>query len=51
MKKAIIKFNKGEGALCCSSCQVIIKTGFRHDKTKVHYCSKCQKPKKEIFIL
>jgi late competence protein required for DNA uptake (superfamily II DNA/RNA helicase) len=40
--KAIIKFNNGLGALLCSSCDIIIRTGFEHDLTKAHYCDKCE---------
>ena len=40
--KAIIKFNNGLGALLCSSCSVIIRTGFEHDVHKAHYCDECE---------
>ena len=52
MKKAIFKFNGGLGALLCSECRVIIKTGvdFTEDEwmglrgekhIEPQYCDKC----------
>lgn len=51
--KAIYKFNGGNGALLCSKCSVIIKTGvnFTEDDWKAskgekymppQYCDKCK---------
>lgn len=53
MEKAIFKFNGGLGALLCSKCRVIIKTGkdFTDDEWKCirgeielpkQYCEKCK---------
>ena len=53
MKKAIFKFNGGNGALLCSKCKVIIKTGkdFTEQEIKAirgeikldsQYCNKCK---------
>jgi hypothetical protein len=52
--KAIFKFNNGNGALLCSKCRVIIKTGrdFTEEEIKAikgkidmsaQYCDKCKK--------
>lgn len=52
MSKAIFKFNNGNGALLCSKCRTIIKTGidFTEDEWKAsggelqlgaQYCEKC----------
>ena len=54
MKKAIIKFNNGNGAILCPKCRVIIKTfaDFTKDEEEfynqykwlpVQYCDKCKK--------
>lgn len=56
MEKAIFKFNNGNGALLCSNCRVIIKTGKDYTKKEKEaacgdynlppqYCDKC----KQIF--
>jgi hypothetical protein len=53
MDKAIFKFNGGNGALLCSKCNVIIKTGkdFTEEEKKAlrgekklpaKYCDKCK---------
>jgi len=55
MKKAIFKFNGGLGAILCSSCKVIIKTGkdFTEEEIKAirgelnkdleaQYCKDCE---------
>jgi hypothetical protein len=55
MKKAIFKFNGGLGAILCSSCKVIIKTGkdFTEEEIKAirgelnkdleaQYCKDCK---------
>jgi len=53
-EKAIFKFNSGHGALLCSKCKVIIKTGkdFTEEEIKAikgkidmppQYCAKCKK--------
>jgi hypothetical protein len=53
MKKAIFKFNGGDGALLCSRCSVIIKTGYAFTEEEKRaargeiviapqYCKKCQ---------
>jgi hypothetical protein len=53
-EKAIFKFNNGNGALLCSKCRVIIKTGrdFTEEEIKAikekvdmppQYCDKCKK--------
>lgn len=39
--QATVKFNSGVGALLCSKCRTIIKTGFDHEDKK-HYCSECE---------
>lgn len=52
MKKALIKYNGGNGAILCSQCRIIIKTGkdFTEEETKFsrgeghlppQYCRKC----------
>ena len=57
MKRLIVKFNSGNGAILCEKCYVIIKTGkdfteeewkaFRGEITmQTQYCNKC-KIKKE----
>ena len=38
----IYKFNGGVGALLCSSCRTIIKTGELGDITTAQYCNKCE---------
>jgi len=54
MKKAIFKFNNGNGALLCSKCRTIIRQGSgltEHDRLtikgeasmKPQYCTKCIK--------
>lgn len=54
MKKAIFKFNNGNGALLCSNCFVIIKVGSKmtdlelealkgNIKLQAQYCDKCLK--------
>ena len=54
MKKALFKFNGGLGALLCSKCSVIIKTGreFTEEESRAirgeltlpaQYCNKCKK--------
>jgi hypothetical protein len=56
MEKAIFKFNSGLGAILCSCCSVIIKTGIDFsDEEKLgmqgkkyikpQYCDKCKKEK------
>lgn len=40
-KHAIVKWNSGEGALLCTSCNVILATGFLHED-KNHYCKACK---------
>ena len=47
-KKAEVKFNDGQGALLCNSCQVIIATGFDHEDT-YHYCENCGKTERDIL--
>ena len=39
-KHAIVKFNGGNGALCCNKCGTIIATGFAHEDRE-HYCDVC----------
>jgi hypothetical protein len=39
-KRAIFKFNNGNGALLCNRCQVIIATGNVHEDLD-HYCGEC----------
>jgi len=55
MNKAIFKFNNGNGALLCSNCRVIIKTGKNYpteekeaaygkeNNLPAQYCDKCKK--------
>ena len=57
MEKLIIKYNNGLGAILCSKCSVIIKTGkdFTEDEFNyivgkikdlpAQYCDKCKKEK------
>ena len=53
MNKAIFKFNGGHGALLCSKCKVIIKTGWKFTEEEkmaikgkanlpAQYCDKCK---------
>ena len=54
MEKAIVKFNSGAGALLCSGCRVIIKTGKDYTEEErqyavgdleylpPQYCEKCK---------
>jgi len=53
MEKAIFKLNNGNGALLCSKCYVIIKTGFQFTPEEVRamkgeiylspqYCEDCK---------
>jgi NAD-dependent SIR2 family protein deacetylase len=55
-EKAVFKFNGGLGAILCSNCYVIIKTGkdfSSSEKSGMHgkkyikpqYCEKCQNKK------
>jgi len=52
-EKAIFKFNSGHGALLCSKCRVIIKTGIDFTEEEImaikgkldmppQYCDKCK---------
>ena len=53
MKKAIVKFDNGLGAILCSNCRVIIKTfkdlskeeikALELGELKAQYCEKCKK--------
>ena len=56
MKKAIFKFNNGNGALLCSKCRTILKVGYEFTeeerkamkgevKLKAQYCDKCKEKK------
>jgi len=58
MNKAIFKFNDGQGAILCSNCRVIIKTGREYTKKETkaalgeieleaQYCDKCKKIKND----
>ena len=51
--KALFKFNSGAGALCCSKCNVIIKTAYQFSdeemsamkgegELEAQYCEKCK---------
>ena len=51
--QAIFKFNSGAGALCCSSCNVIIKTAYQFSdeemaamkgegELEAQYCDDCK---------
>lgn len=53
MSKAIFKFNNGNGALLCSKCRVIIKTGidytteekraaYNDGELDAQYCDECK---------
>lgn len=53
MEKALFKYNSGHGALLCSTCRKILKTGSEfndeelaaikgHSKMDPQYCKKCQ---------
>jgi len=44
-RRALIKFNSGEGALLCNGCKVIITEGFDHED-KLHFCEDCKCKKK-----
>ena len=41
-KRAVVKFNNGNGALLCNRCWTIIATGFEHEDVE-HYCAECQR--------
>jgi hypothetical protein len=41
-RRAIVKFNDGNGALLCNRCHTIIANGIRH-KDVEHYCDECEK--------
>ena len=41
MKKAIVKYNNGNGALLCNGCHAIIAEGFDHVDT-YYYCKECK---------
>ena len=55
MSKAIFKFNNGNGAILCSKCRIIIKTGIdytdeekeaaygKENNLPAQYCTKCKK--------
>jgi hypothetical protein len=56
--RAMFKYNGGKGALLCSECRVILKTGNQYNELEkaasrgkieleAHYCEKC-KPKKQV---
>ena len=49
--RAKIKFNNGIGALLCETCDIIITTGFGHDKDKEHYCDKHKSKVAEVEIV
>ena len=60
MTKAIFKFNNGNGALLCSQCSVIIKTGkdFTEEEGKAfkgeadlapQFCDKCIKKIEDVI--
>lgn len=59
MCKAIFKYNNGIGAILCSKCAKIIKTGIEYDEKEIkaskgeieldpYYCESCIKYRKEI---
>lgn len=39
-RRAVVKFNNGNGALLCNRCRVIIATGSDHQDVE-HYCDEC----------
>lgn len=41
-RKAIVKFNGGNGALLCNRCWVIIAHGFDHEDVE-RYCVECRR--------
>lgn len=56
--RAMFKYNGGKGALLCSECRVILKTGSQYSELEkqasrgkiqleAYYCEKC-KPKKQV---
>lgn len=47
MDNAIVKYNGGKGALLCNGCRIIIASGFKHDRTKRHYCHNCKTKREE----
>jgi len=47
MKHAIVKFNNGNGALLCNSCNTIVAYGYDHED-KIHLCKEC-KMKESLF--
>ena len=40
-KRAIVKFNNGNGALLCNRCGIIMAIGFEHEDVE-HLCDNCQ---------
>jgi len=56
--EAIFKFNSGMGAILCSECRTILKTGYQYSELEkqasrgkvqleAYYCEKCE-PKKQV---
>jgi hypothetical protein len=56
--RAMFKYNSGMGALLCSECRVILKTGNQYNELEkaasrgwieleAYYCEKCE-PKKQV---
>ena len=39
-RRAIVKFNNGNGALLCNECGTIVATGFDHEDRE-HFCDNC----------
>ena len=40
-KRAILKFNNGNGALLCNQCRTIVAEGYEHTDVE-HYCNDCR---------
>ena len=53
MKRAIIKFNNGRGALLCNRCRVILKEDFNPStiEDKEYFCIECKGVGHEIVYM
>ena len=40
-RRAIVKYNGGEGALLCNGCLLVLNTGCQHED-KEYYCPQCE---------
>ena len=46
-RKAIVKFNNGNGALLCNGCLVVMAVGFEHEDRE-HLCPTCTKDERRL---